>query len=396
MNMKETKHPSLLRRIALLLVAVLLCGALLPTLTACADTAMTLDGASIDSEMYAFWFSMCKTDVMRRYGIKSTQDNEAFWSSVCQLDGADGRTWGEIVNDETRRAVKTKIAAALLYDEMGLTMTSAQKKKIRNYLDDMIEYVADGDKGELKELLASYGSSYKALRRCAAYDLRAELVLSYLARNGATELSTEEKNTYYADNYYRVKILYINKEVYGAIENGVRVEKPLSFTGPGARNDQDKAELAAILDVYYDNGTLPENFEAAFDAYLERSDEAIHDTEVYPDGLYVTRNLNLADGGLLEAEVFEAARGLKPGQIEHVETALGDRYIYCYSLDTGAYDNEKYAPFFSTFYSGAASAALTARAAARIADFVEYAEAYDKISVYTVPCNLEFKLCSVE
>ena len=394
--MKVTKHSSLLRRITLLLVAVLLCGALLPTLTACADTAMTLDGASIDSEMYAFWFSMSKTDVMRRYGIKSSQDTEAFWSSVCQLDGAEGRTWGEIVNDEVQRAVKTKIAAALLYDEMGLTMTSSQKKKIKSYLSDMIEYVADGDKSALKEKLAAYGTSYKAMKRCAAYDLRAELVLSYLSRNGKTELTAEEKAGYYADNYYRVKVLYVNKEVYGAYENGVRVEKPLGFTGPGARNDQDKAELAAILDVYNDNGTLPDNFEAAFEEYLERSDEALHVADVYPDGLYVTRNLNLADGGLLEADVFEAARGLKPGQIEHVETELGDRYIYCYALDTGAYDNDKYAPFFSTFYSGAASRALSARAATRIADFVEYAEAYNEISVYTVPCNLEFRLCSVE
>ena len=393
--MKVTKHSALSRRITLLLVAVLLCGALLPTLTACADTAMTLDGAAIDSEMYAFWFSMAKADVMTRYGIKSAQDNEAFWSSVCRLDGANGRTWGEIVNDEAQRAVKIKIAAALLYDEMGLTMTSTQKKKIKSYLSDMVEYVADGDKGELKEMLASYGSSYKALRRCAAYDLRAELVLSYLARNGKTELTAEEKNTYYADNYYRVKILYINKDVYGAIENGVRVEKPLSFTGPGARNDLDKAELAEILDVYYDNGTLPENFNAIFEEYLERSDEALHASEVYPDGLYVTRSLNLADGGLLEAEVFEAARGLKPGQIEHVETALGDRYIYAYAPDTGAYDNDKYAPFFSTFYSGAASRALSARAAERIGDFVEYTEVYNEISVYTVPCNTVFKLCSV-
>ena len=395
MNMKTTTHASPMRLLTLLLAAVLLFGAILPTLTACgADTALSFDGVSIDSEMYAFWFSMSKTDVMRRYGIKSTQDNEAFWSSECKLEGKEGRTWGEVVNEEVLRAVKQKLVAAMIYDELGLSMTKSQKKTVRSYLDDMVEYVANGEKAALRDKLEAYGSSFAALRRCAAFDLRAELVLSYLARNGKTELTSEEKAGFYNDNYYRVKILYINKEVYGAFENGVRVEKPLSFVGPGARNDQDKAELDAILDASYETGKLPEGFDEVFDEYLSRSDEEIHGNEAYPNGIYVTRSIDLG-GGLLEDEVYEAARGLRAGQLVHVETENGDRYIYGYTLDTAAYDDTRLAPFFSDFYSRAASRALTARALARIDEVLVYTEACEDITVYTVPCNLEFKLCTV-
>lgn len=394
--MKEMKKTRLARRLTLLLAAVLLFGAITPTLTACTPDVLSLDGVEIDREMYAFWFSMCKTDMMRRYGIKSTQDNAAFWSSKCSVEGKTDMSWGEVVNDEVHRAIKAKLAAALLYDEKGLTMTDPQKDKVKSYIDDMIEYVADGDKGALKEELERYGSSLAALRRCAAFDMRAELVLAYLARNGKTELTSEEKAGYYNDYYYRVKILYINKEVYGAFENGKRVEKPLSFIGPGARNDQDKAELAAILDTYYENSTLPEDFEARFNEYLGRSDEEIHGSQAYPDGIYVTRSINLSEGGLLEPEVYEAARGIRKGQLAHVTTENGDRYIYGYALETAAYDNEKLSPFFSGFYSGAADRALTARSYARIEDVVEFSEEYADITVYTVPCNLDFKLCTID
>lgn len=395
MNAERKRNP-LVKWVALALAVVLLVGVLVVVLAFQRPAALSLDGVKIDREMYAFWFSMSKTDMMRRYGIRSDQDNEAFWSKPCTVEGKEGQTWGEFITAEVHRAIKTKLASALLYDEMGLSMTSPQKKKIRNYLDDMIEYVADGDKGELKEQLKGYGSSFGALRRCAAFDMRAELVLSYLTRNGKTELTSEEKAGFYNDNYYRVKILYINKEVYGAFENGVRVEKPLSFVGPGARNDQDKAELAEIFEAYVKAGNLPEDFSAKFDEYLGRSDEELHGTAAYPDGLYVTRSVNLANAGLLEPEVFEAARGLLPGQIEHVETENGDRYIYSYTLETAAYDDEKLSPFFSDFYSRAASRALTARSLARIGDVVEYLEEYEDITVYTVPCNLDFKLCTMD
>ena len=420
MNMNEmTKRSPLIRRLSLLLAAILMLGALTPMLTACTRDALTLDGVSIDCEMYAFWFSMSKTDIMRRYGIKSTQDNEAFWSSPCPREGKEGKSWGEVVNEEVHRAIKLKLAAALLYDELGLSMTKGQKNKVKGYLDEMVTYVANGNKGDLKEELALYGSSFGALRRCAAFDLKAELVLSYMARNGKDILTSEEKASFYQDSYFRVKILYINDKsgVYGKIVNGVRVEEPLSMSGPGAYNDADKAYLAEVLDEYYDTGKLPENFSEKFDELLARSDEEIHGEGAYPKGIYVTNTVDLYEGGLLEEAVYEAVFGLTPGQLYHVsaETPVlgpdgkedpvdeakrlalgGERYIYSYPLETAAYDDTTLAEFFGDFYSRAASRALSARSLSRIGEVEELSDNYKDITVYTVPCNLDFKLCTME
>ena len=416
MNMKETtKRPLLARRIALLLAAVLMLGALTPMLSACMPgKALTLDGVSIDKEMYAFWFSMSKTDVMRRYGIKSTQDNEAFWASECLREGKEGMTWGEVVTAEVNRAIKIKLASALLYDELGLKMAESQKKKVNSYVDDMIEYVAEGDKAVLREKLEAYGSSLAALRRCAAFDLKADLVESYLARNGSTMLSAEEKASFYNDNYYRVLILYINDEFYGSYENGVRVEEELDYiVGPGAQNDSDKALLATILAEYYETGKLPDDFDKTFATLLSRSDEQIHAEGIYPSGIYVSRDIDLYEAGLLEEAVYEAAVGLRPGQLVHVsaeepsyeesadekrmrEALGGERYVYGLPLNTGAYDEDALAPFFADFYTKAAARALSARSIARIGDVLDNIDNIADITAATVPCNLTFKLCRVD
>lgn len=137
----------------------------------------------------------------------------------------------------------------------------------------------------------------------------------------------------------------------------------------------------------------------------------------YPKGIYVTNTVDLYEGGLLEEAVYEAVFGLTPGQLYHVsaETPVlgpdgkedpvdeakrlalgGERYIYSYPLETAAYDDTTLAEFFGDFYSRAASRALSARSLSRIGEVEELSDNYKDITVYTVPCNLDFKLCTME
>ena len=392
-NAKGKKAPARLGKkqwiilaVAALLAVALVVGLIL--LFVPRSPALSLDGVAIDSEMYAFWFSMHKTEFMRKHGLKSTQDTAATWASPCTEEGNEGRTWGEVLNAEVHEAIKTKVAAAAVYDALGITMTEGQRKRIDDYYDDMVDFVAEGDENVLRERLAEFGSSPAALRRCAAYDLKASLAHSYLTRNGGTILTTEEKNLFYHSNYLRFKIVYINDSVYGKYVDGVRTEEPLSFVGPGARNGPDEDELEG----YRVNGGMTEEI---FAEYLSRSDEEIHGAGGYPSGIYMTSTLSLTDNGFLELELVEAMAGMKAGQLDYVKTDKGVRYIYALPLDAGAYQREESAVFFSDFYSRVAARALTDRAAKLTGDIVEYPENFAAYTVETIPCNLDFKLCSI-
>ncbi len=384
-KMSKGKKTVLISVTAAVLAVALIVG--LALLLAPAEPALSYHGITLDKEMYAFWFSVLKSDFMIRYGLSSRQDTPEHWARVCPLEGADGRTWGEILNAEIAEGVKRKLVAAVLYDELGLTMTEGQRRRVNEYYSDMLEYVADGDKGELRELLSTYKTSIGAMKRCAVLDLKAELLYHHLALSGAsgmgtTEseryLTTAELNSYYLDNYARVKIVYINND-----ETGI--------SGVGARNDADKAELDSYCDA---NGR--DLTEALFDEYVARSDEALHGEEAYPNGVYATINSELEEGGFLEDAVAEAVRGATPGHLQRVETEAGVRYVYGYALDSGAYLREESKVFFGDFFEGAARKALEARSAASSRDVEVFAEAIRDLTVETVPLNLKFRLCTMD
>ena len=374
-----------LAAITLLLVAALIVGLVLlfvPSRT----PVLSYKGITVDREMYAFWYSMHKTSAMVQHGLETAKhDNEATWNTLCIEAGNEDKTWGQVLDAEVHRAICLKLAAAWIYDSLGITMSQNQRALIERYEEDMLKNF-NGDKDALKEALALFKSDISALERCAVIDMKAELAAAYLASYG---LTTEEIAAEYHTYYTRVKIVYINNKYYGRYEDGVRIEEPLSALDQTNRIDSYE------LDYYLLNGGMTEK---VFDGYVTRSDEEIHGDEAYPSGLYVSRFVNLWQAGVLEEEVFaEIRQGMRPGDMAKVTTANGDRFIYCYDWDTAAYDREENAGFFDGFYRGAAARALTARAEKLLADITVYEENRAGIDMVEIPANVaKFKLCSVD
>ena len=345
---KGGKKKILLASVAVLLILALCVGLVL--LFVPRDPALTFRGVSVDSEMYAFWFSMLKTDFMRRHGIRSTEDVAATWATKSDVEG---KTWGQLLNEEISEAIKLRVVAAMLYDELGLQMTTSQKKSIQEYYQDMLTYVADGDKGKMETLTEKYGTSAAAIKRCAAFDLKADLLYYHLSLENGKGLTAEELISYYTKNYCRVKVVYINND-YKAIvdESGVRVETALTELEQAA-NAQQKAALDAYFADEASEGVsyATEDITAEiFETYLAGSDEALHSEGVYPNGLYVTRILDLVTPGLLEEKVYLEALDMKEGDLVRVETESGVRYLLGYALDTAPYNRTESEVFFSNFF----------------------------------------------
>ena len=390
------KKKLLIASVAILLAAALIVGLVLLLIPR--TPALSYHGVTVDDEMYAFWYAMLKTEFMRAYRLSGDEHDKAeVWDLPCPREGANGRTWGEVLDDDIRRAIKLKLVSAVMYDELGLEMAENQRARVESYYDDMREYVADGSSATLRELLEEHRTTASALRRCAVFDLKSELLWYQLSLGGAQGLDDNWERGPYLDadelmaeyeNYHCVKIVYINNEVYGDYINGSRVEIPLEFDGPGAQNDTDRLEL----DAYIENnakGLTPEKFAE----YIRRSDEAIHGEGAYPSGIYFTDRSDLT--GLLETAVADAVHTVGIGDLARVETPRGVRYIYGCEKETGAYLRPESAVFFTSFFSDAAEAAITARAAAVLDEVVEYTENTEELNVYTIPYNKKFKLCTM-
>ena len=291
------------------------------------------------------------------------------------------------------RSIRLRLVAAAMCDSLGLASSKTQKKIVNAYLEEALELKADGDKETYRALCERYGTTERAIKKCAAIDVKAELMYEYLSLRTGGGLSNTEMHTFYVNNYVRFKVLYLNDEVRGdADENtGERVEVPLT-EAERANTVKWDAELSQYLVGAAKEGELTEE---AFEKYLENSHEQLHADTAYPDGLYTSRYINLRDVNVLENEVVEAIGYLKEGELLRVETENGIRYVYGYHLLTAPYNNAAFQSFFLNFHASAAAYTLANRAAEKIGDVTTHEENLATDLIYTIPCNLIFDFCAL-
>ncbi|MBO7293348.1 MAG: hypothetical protein J6V07_05380 [Clostridia bacterium] len=180
----------LLVAVVLLLVAALTVGLFLAFRPR--ELVVSYRGVGLDAEMYGLWYTILKNQFMIRYGFGTPDDTAENWDKPCLLEGKTDKTWGEVLDADIQEAIKIRLVAAALFDEMGFTLTNGQRARIKNYYDDMVEYKAGGDAAEMKRILKRYSSSPAAAERCAVLDMKADLFYSHIAAGKTEYMTTEE------------------------------------------------------------------------------------------------------------------------------------------------------------------------------------------------------------
>ncbi len=379
----------LIAGIALLLALLLVGGGFL--LFRREEAVFSYYGVPLTLDMYHFWFSSLKTDYMVTYGLRS--DSEATWRAPCTVKGQEGRTWGEFITERIDEAIKAKLVAGVLFDRLGVTMGSADRAKISEYLEGEYEYAANGDREAFSLLLEKYHTTEDALRQCAILELKAELLYSYLYGNGGQSMTVGEKEDYFKAHYKRVKVLYLNEEKKVVLkEGGGTEEKDLN----AMEIYENQAADAALSLLVGENSTLTE---ARFDEYIARSNEPLH--AIYEGGVYIydkaVTDVNFTN--MIGGEAVEkAAKEVKVGELRRVETADGVRYVFGYTLDYAPYLKSANADFFTDFLPDAAGDALNGRVEAEISAVTVNGEHYAKrVPIEALPYNPdEIKRYSVD
>ncbi|MBQ2718958.1 MAG: hypothetical protein IJF73_02710 [Clostridia bacterium] len=375
----------LIAAVALLLVAAIVLTTVLLLLPR--DPVLSYGGITVTAEMYAFWFSIAKTDFMAKYGIKSYEDTASRWDSPSEVEG---KTWGQLLTEEVDRSLRMRLIAAAMYDALGLADTS-QRAIVNDYCEEALELKAGGDKDAYRALCEKYGTTERAIKKCAAIDVKAELLYEYLSARTGEGLTNTEKHTFYVENYVRFKVLYLNSTVRGEMVNGERVETTLT-EAERANVQKWDTDLSAYLLGGSKEGEMTEEI---FETYLKNSHEALHASTGYPDGLYTSRYINLRDVNVLENEVVEELGYLKEGELLRVETEDGIRYLYGYHLLTAPYNAAAFEEFFLNFHASCAAYTLARRTAAELSRVKTYEENLPTDLCYRIPANLVFDYCAV-
>ncbi|MBQ5800672.1 MAG: peptidylprolyl isomerase, partial [Clostridia bacterium] len=280
---------------------------------------MEYNGVKVDKKMYSFWLSYFKKELMVEYGISGAGDTDAFW----QREYKDGVTNGEYFSALADERIKAKLVATYMYDALGESLPDYASEDIKDYLAELIDFVGEGSKKTFNQVAKKYKTSYDAVKRVAVCDYKTELLFNLLYGADGSYMTNEQKDSYYNENYSRVKVIFIKTEdSYLTEEERLAKEKRIS--------DFDKI---------FEQTLTEERFDSLISVYSD--DNA---SSYYSNGFYLSKNSDYP-----VKEILESSLSMKVGEQRRVESEYGIHYIIKLPLDEKAYENGDNSDWFTDF-----------------------------------------------
>jgi len=232
--------------ISLLLVTIFI-------FSSCASnkTVMKYDGAELSERIYSYWLNQYKS-----YFLNSTYDmtdSDEFWTKELN-DGTD-MTMEQYFTDLADINIKKNVVSMKLFDDYGLTVPDETYARIDAEIQDLID--SYGSKNEFNKALAESGINDKMYREIYVIQEKISILFDHMFGASSTRVLTDEEiDTYFQNNYIRVKYITIN--LYDTADDGSLVE----ISGEERSRRANQAEF-----IYKDIIENDADFEKLFKMY---------------------------------------------------------------------------------------------------------------------------------
>ena len=338
------------------LISLLLIIAMLPVFAACSGgkNAMEYEGYSFSEGMYLYWMKNWKAYYVNNYSDVS--DTEEFWNA----ENTSGLTNEEYLTRQIETRIKYYLIAQKLFDDLKLTLDEEVKDAIESDINDQIEYY--GSKSEFNTALSEeYGINISVLRSIFTAEEKYQKVYDHLydTASGINTATPDDLESYYRDNYVRVKYVMFLKDVkYVYDENGKRVMDSNGYYKFDELTDDEKAQVKANFERVYDDVSSGGDIGQYMKEYME---EFGYDASEYPNGYYISAD----DYMTHTADVTSAALEMNIGEVRKLETESSYFVIQKFELIDNAYstipdsdqftylvaycNNEKFSKEFNTY-----------------------------------------------
>lgn len=390
------KNKWLLFTIVLTLIVAIAFAAVFGTIAAVrnARAVMRYEGLTISKGVYSYFVSYCKTVYLRSLSAAgiTASDTAAFF----RRDRGDGVNYGDAFAAYAEDYVRTVAVSALLFDSVA-SLSRTEKQTIRDAVDELVDFRADGDRASFNEQISAYGFTYDDLLTATTLQYKAEHLFTALYGAGGQYVAydTDACDAYYADAYVYVKMLFIRTENKLATdEDGNHIllndgtYKTIELT---ELEKERRAEDIASLDRAIENltgGSGPVITETMLQTFMDKYGDG---DPVYDDtGWYFAADASATqDLASVYPTLTEAALSAAIGSYTKVAYEDGICYIYRMSLPEGGYTDEDVSVFFSDFYLDCASALHRDMLSERTGD-VTRTEAFDEIDPVSIPYNTNY------
>ena len=370
---------------AAFLGCVLLVGIILGTIAIVknARSVMIYKGVYLKEGVANYISASYKYDFMKALGKSGVEcyDSEDFWQS----EAADGRTYADILVDNTEKYIKSVMVGSYLFDK-NTRLTKDDKKIIEKAVNEVLEYRADGDKDRFNEISKAMGFDFKDFKEAAELLYKSQMAETVIFGYEGSSLSSgnfsSECDDYFVNNYSRVRLMIIRTDGEIVIDPDTGKEVLAKY------DDAQKSEaLEKIADIRAKiaDGRMDEE---AFLWHIknEYPTNTVNDTEGYYFSSNSAYSLQFAEDGA--PEVVKLALSGEVGKFYECELDIGTCFIYKTKLESGAYSRYAISHFFEDFYKNAAPYIYQKSVDVYLSD-VNVKNKYDRTAVISQPYNLE-------
>lgn len=370
---------------AVFLGVVLLAGIVIGTVSAVKESrsVMSYKGiymyegvANYLAASYKYTFKAALT----RLGINGA-DTESFWGR----DAGGGKTYGEVLLENTDRYLKSVLVGSYMFDR-NTRLTKNDKQVIKTATDEVLLHKAGGDVDTFNEIAEPMGFDFDDFERAAEliykYEMAMTVIFGYDAVALQSGLFDAQCDEYYKQNYSRVRLLVIRTDGEWATD---------PETGEQVLDEYDETErseaLAKIEDIREKiaDGRMNEN---AFIWHIQNEypTDQVNDEKGYYFSASSAYSHNFADEG--GRSVVKAALSMKVGEYTECELDIGTCFIFRCALEERAYSSYVLERFFEDFYVNAAPS-IYADSLVEYFGGIKVKDKYDSTAVITLPYNYQ-------
>ena len=323
--------------------SLLLSAVILSVLCGCGNKkepyVITCGEYGITEKQYNYWLAYYKTKFLNTFlqsGTVTESDyTEDFWDTEISE-----RSLYELTKEQAESYISDIVICLALYDEYKLGEIEGAEEQIELSVDQFIEedIKAAGSRSALNTHLSNYRLNINQLRDIYEIEIKRTMVEDYLyGELGTDKVTDEDRDSYYKENYVRVKHVLINtKDKYVLDDDGERIMDP--STGYYKTEKLTSEEIAAKTTLASDIFEKAKNgdFEKLIEEYGE--DEGM---TYYTDGYFLTKS------SPYEENFLNAAFDMKENEIKSVTSAYGIHIMKKYALEDGGYKKEINKNFFA-------------------------------------------------
>ena len=355
------------------------------------SSVMRYKGIYLSDGVSSYLATTYKYDFMSsltRSGVEC-YDSPYFWES----ESDDGRTWSEVLADNTERYLKRVMIGSYLFDR-NTRLNKDDKAVISKAVDEMLEFRADGSVEKFNEMAEPMGFSYRDFEKAAElmykYEMAETVIFGYDGSALESGNFSAECNEYFESAYSKVLILIMRTdgELITDPETGKEVLSEYDDT-TRAKIEEDIEYVRGLIynaenDVYADQMSA-----AYFAQYISKYNTGtVNDTEGYYFSKSSSYSLEFAEDA---PEVVSLALSTEVGHYAECELDIGVCFIYRCPLEKGAYARIGLSHFFEDFYVNASSYIYSTSLDAYLTE-VTVKDKYDKMAVVSKPYNYELSV----